>query len=611
MNQEQKFKKLPYGISDFGTLRGQNRYYIDKTRFIHDIEDKGNFLFFIRPRRFGKSLFLSVLEYYYDMAQVSAFDSIFSDTYIHQNPTPEKNNYMVLKLDFSAVKSETHIVETAFTHHIADMLLNVFLVKYEPLLGKDVNDLKKRLESCNDASIIMGTFLNYMRVKQQKLYIIIDEYDNFANTIVAANGQVEYQRITHGQGFFRSFFNVLKSGTSGSNAPITRLFMTGVSPITLDDVTSGFNITTNISLYPDLNAMLGFTRSEVESLIHYYRQTGKIHHTTEELIQLMSYWYNHYRFSIEAEQEVFNSVQVLYFLRQYLEFQKIPQSLIDDNVLIDYNKLRHLIILDQEGKTTANGNFSMLKEIIESGLIHSPIKNRFPLAQLSDSENFASLLYYFGLLTIAGSDEENNAILTIPNETIKRLYYDYIKETYEETGIFSLNLKQYSALMHGMAFKGEWQPLLHYLAQCMADAINLRDLMTGERVIQAFLNVYLGLSNLYILHSERETNKGFAYLTLEPFLMQYPGLKYAYLLELKYLKVPSTQPETSPELIHKIETLRLEAENQLHQYALDEKLKKTIGKTQLIKLVLIFGGFRLLYCGEAQENNKKYNKYCE
>ncbi|HLP45877.1 MAG TPA: AAA family ATPase, partial [Candidatus Kapabacteria bacterium] len=599
MKNQQHLKQIPYGISNFEDFQVKNLYYVDKTRYIENIEEKGSYLFFIRPRRFGKSLFLSILESYYDIARKDRFDDIFAGTYIQQNPTKEKNKYLVLKLNFSMVEPTTEKIEESFHSHIRNAA-NFFVNKYGKALDIDIETAKKDFASANSAATLMDTFINYFKEKEQRLYVIIDEYDNFANTILSTMGEIEYRKITHDDGFLRSFFNVIKGGTTGSGAPISRLIMTGVSPITLDDVTSGFNIATNISLHPDLNEMLGFNRNEVETLIEYYRQTGKIRHSTPELLELMSYWYNHYRFSMDAQREVFNSVLVLYFLSEYLINSRIPQTLIDHNVRIDYQKLRFLIIIDQKGAAKTNGNFSRLKDIIENNSVHSTIEAGFPIAEITNPENFVSLLYYFGLLTIVGSDEENKAVLSIPNETINRLYFDYIKETYAETGVFNLDIVKYSKWMKEMAFDGKWQPLVEYLSERMGASMGLRDLITGEKSIQAFLNVYLGLSNLYLIHSEKEVNKGFADIVMEPFLLQYPAIKYAYLIEIKYLNIASgkTKKKQPRGLEDKIKTLREEAESQLKRYCLDEKFQKTIGQTTLIKLVLVFCGHRLVYKGE-------------
>jgi hypothetical protein len=600
MKNELNLKKIPYGISDFDKFQEKNLYYVDKTNYIRKIEEKGDFLFFIRPRRFGKSLFLSILESYYDINEKERFDVLFNGTYIQQNPTPEKNSYLVLKLDFSAVDSGISKIEESFLSHIRNAA-NFFLDKYGKLLDVDIEAAKHEFSSANSAATLMGAFLNYSKGKDQKIFVIIDEYDNFANTILTSAGEEEFKKITHGEGFLRSFFNVLKSGTSGSGAPISRLFMTGVSPITLDDVTSGFNIATNISLDSDINEMVGFTRSEVETLIEYYRQTGKIRHSTPELLELMSDWYNHYRFSRYAGIEVFNSVLVLYFLNEYLKNSQIPETLLDRNVCIDYSKLRHLIIIDQKGSPKTNGNFSKLKEIIETRSVQTTIQTGFSIDKLTESENFFSLLFYFGLLTITGVTPTYQTILSIPNETIKRLFFDYIKETYAETQLFSINLDKYAKLMEGMAVEGKWEPLVEFISERMTASMGLRDLITGEKSIQAFLNVYLGLSNLYIMHSEKEVNKGFADLVMEPFLLQYPAIKYAYIVEIKYLKAAQSKSEiiSQPDLQDQIKKMCKEAESQLKQYCLDEKFQKTIGQTTLIKLVLVFCGHQLVYKGGA------------
>jgi hypothetical protein len=589
MKKEQDLKRLPYGVSDFDDFRKRNLYYVDKTRYIRDIEEKGKYLLFIRPRRFGKSLFLGILEAYYDIALKDRFDYFFSGTDIHRDPTEERNSYLVFKLNFSPVDPNVSLVEGSFLNYIQESASD-FVMKYGQLLNIDIDKAETEFRSRKSASDVMVTLLKYCKRKEHKLYVIIDEYDNFANTILSEAGEKEYTKITHGTGFFRSFFNVLKWGTTDIGSPISRLFMTGVSPITLDDVTSGFNIATNISLDDDINEILGFNITEVEAMIEYYRQTGKIRHSTSELMNIMGQWYDHYRFSSDSEREVFNTTLVLYFLHEYLKKSRIPAQLIDSNARIDYMKLRYLILSDKKGTPQTNGNFSQLRQIMEKDTIHSTIVDRFPIVNLVRPENFFSLLYYFGLLTITGTDEENKAILKIPNEAIKRLHYDYIKETYEETGILTMDLSKYEGLMKEMAFSGKWGPLIAYLVEQMETAVAIRDLITGEKGIQAYLNVYLGLSVLYLVYSEKEMRQGYADLVLEPFLAQYPQLKYSYLIEIKYIKPQSKKEELTPAKIKKIKE---EAEAQLNRYCRDEKFKKAIGHTSLKKLVLIFCGSHL------------------
>ncbi len=258
-------------------------------------------------------------------------------------------------------------------------------------------------------------------------------------------------------------------------------------------------------------------------------------------------------------------------------------------------KLRYLIISDKKGTLQTNGNFSQLRQIMEKDCLHAAIIDRFPIAKMASPANFISLLYYFGLLTITGSDEEHKAILKIPNEAVKRLFYDYIKETYEDTGILTIDLSRYEAAMKEMAFNGKWKPLIAYLVDRMEKSMGLRDLITGEKAIQAFLNVYLGLSALFLVYSEKELKKGYADLVLEPFLAQYPGLKYSYLIEIKYIKPRGKKKELTPV---QIETIKEQAGKQLDKYSLDEKFRKSIGRTRLKKLVLIFSGYRMVHHGE-------------
>jgi hypothetical protein len=279
------------------------------------------------------------------------------------------------------------------------------------------------------ASDIMLRVTNLCKDSNQKIYIIIDEYDNFANTILSTSGSQAYKNLTHGEGFFRAFFNFLKEGTTGSGAPISRLFITGVSPVTIDDGISGFNIDKNISFAPDFNEMLGFTREDVVEMIEYYRENGRIQHPTEYMLDIMNDWYNNYLFSKGADNRLFNPDMILYFLDECMRNQDMPDDLINQNVRIDYGRLRHLIFMDSDMGKVTNGNFSRFKQIIEKGQIESEIAEGFPVKKLIDTKNFLSLLFYLGLLTVKGMKDEE-LILQIPNETARRMYFDYIKEAY-------------------------------------------------------------------------------------------------------------------------------------------------------------------------------------
>jgi hypothetical protein len=421
---ERLIKRIPYGIADYEKIVTGNYYYVDKTMYLREIEEAGSYLFFIRPRRFGKSLFLSMMEGYYDVYYKDRFDELFAHTAVHPDPTPEQGAYLVLKFDCSGIAPNIDEIEKSFINNIRSAARS-FLRKYDSYLIDDKKIIEKDMEKRSAASDILLNVVNLCRDSHQKLYVMIDEYDNFANTILSTAGKHEYERLTHGEGFFRAFFNVLKAGTSGMEAPISRLFLTGVSPITLDDVTSGFNIGENISIDAPFNRMLGFTEDDLEAMLEYYQQAGQIKDDPNFLKGIMKEWYNHYLFSPDTGISLYNADMVLYFLKEYFKTDSVPKDLIDRNVRMDYEKLRYLVTTDRGGRKKINGNFGKLNEIVERGEIISHIVRGFPAEKLTNPENFLSLLFYFGLLTVKGI-EDDEVILKIPNETAKIFYYEYI-----------------------------------------------------------------------------------------------------------------------------------------------------------------------------------------
>ncbi len=595
-NRNGDMKKNPYGLADYERIIRDGYYYVDKTSYFATIKAAGNYLFFIRPRRFGKSLFLSTMETYYDIAKAESFDSFYKGTNIFQNPTQDKNSYLILKFNFSEVESSPDRMETSFVNNIRAKARS-FLFKYSRYFpSKGLELLQAKIEDMDSAADILLNVVELCGNAGQQVYIIIDEYDNFANTLLSQSGSEDYHGLTHGDSFFRTFFKVLKGGATGSGAPISRLFITGVSPVTLDDVTSGFNIGKNVSTDPAFNELLGFTTQDVEEMIDYYRGFGKIKHETAELMDIMTQWYDQYRFSAKTRETLFNPDMVLYFLDEYFKSFEVPDDLIDRNVRTDYQKLRHLIIIDRNNRAEANGNFARLREILEEGEIAKKLKKGFPLEEVKEPENFVSLLFYLGLLTIAG-EREGLTLFKIPNQTVKHLYYDYIIRVSRETGLLDVNAGKLESLLHEMAYRGRWRELFNYLAGRMEQSVSIRDFFREEKVIQGFLLAYLGISDFFILHSEKEMNRGYADIVMEPFLARYEGIKYAYLLEIKF--IPGGKQKKPGTVDKEVQRLRKEAEEQLNGYALDEKFLKSIGKCTLVKLVLIFHGRELIHIGEA------------
>jgi hypothetical protein len=418
-------KKIPYGISDYEAIQNENYYYVDKTMYLQQIENVGAYLFFIRPRRFGKSLFLSVMESYYDILNADQFESLFRGTHVFDNPTEGKNSYLILKFNFSEVEPDIKQVEDSFLNHIKEKA-ELFISKYKKLLKIENDVIIKNIANQKSPLDVLQKIIHLTWQSDYKIFVLIDEYDDFINTILLTLGNLENKKLSRDLLFFRTFFNFIKAGATGSGAPIARLFVTGVSPVTMDDVTGGFNIGHDISSDHRFNEMLGFTKKDVVELIRYYRNAGLFKHDTDYLMDIMSKWYNNYQFAEHNQEKLFNTDMILYFLKQYFKTYSIPRDLIDRNIRIYYAKLRRLNVFYGGDYKQPNKNFSILKEIVEQREIFSNIVKDFPIEEISNVENFISLLFYFGLLTIKGT-ERDQLKLSIPNETIKRLYYDYIE----------------------------------------------------------------------------------------------------------------------------------------------------------------------------------------
>ncbi|TGN99660.1 hypothetical protein PN36_35250, partial [Candidatus Thiomargarita nelsonii] len=365
---------------------------------------------------------------------------------------------------------------------------------------------------------------------------------------------------------------------------ISRMFITGVSPVTMDDVTSGFNIGENISLYPAFNEILGLNKQNVIEMLTYYHEQGVTLPDLNSLSALMNVWYGNYRFSKNAKTDLFNTDMVLYFLKNLIRLGTIPDEMIDPNVKVDYEKLRHLIVLDRR----LNGNFSHLKTIIETGGITSKIAQSFPLEDLIKPKNFISLLYYFGLLT-----QEKDEKLIVPNRTVLNLMYEYFRNAYEDVDVFTIDLWHFANLIRNMAYQGDWQPVFQFLADEVDKQTAIRDFLSGEKVIQTFLLAYLNVADYYISRTEVEMGKGFVDLYLEPFFPKYEEIKYAYLIELKYI----TQSKFTSKVLQ--EQVK-EAKNQLRQYAADPRVVKGNRGVNLISIMLIFRGWELVHCEEVK-----------
>ena len=577
--------RVPYGVADFVKLRERGHYFVDKTHYLPLLEQAGEFLFLIRPRRFGKSLLQSVMECYYDAYWVERFDTLFADTWIADNPTAEKGQYLTLRFDFSAVRSRPDLVEQSFEDHTRILLID-FLDRHADRIPE--SSAQAVLSEPTNARRI-ERLIGELRKLGLSLYLFIDEYDNFTNNILVNAGREAYRELTHSSGFFRDFFALLKEAVGRTGSGLARLFIVGVSPITLDDVTSGFNIGTNISLEARFNSLLGFTYPEMERLFAEFGQDLSAHRA------IVDEWYNHYHFHEERLEPIVNSDMALYYLQSLVFSGKPPRDLIDYNVRIDYGKLRHLVQIDRHrtereqlsGRARLNGNFSRLRAIIETGEEVAQIQPSFPGEALMAQDSFVSLLYYFGLLSFAG-EREGRPLLAIPNRTVRQLMYGYLRAAYDEVGVFRPSSYETADRLNKMAYRGEWEGFFDYMAEQIAEQASVRDFLQGEKMIQGFLLAWLNLTPYFRVFSEAEQNGGFVDLYLAPFYFQFPDMRHAYLIELKYLSRAQDSPARRAELIE-------EARAQLRRYADDTRIVSTRGEAKLHALVLLYCGWELVH----------------
>ena len=575
-------KLLPYGMMNFADIRLDNYYYVDKTSFIPVIEQSDRFFFFIRPRRFGKSLTLNMLQHYYDVHTRDKFDALFGDLYIGKHPTRDRNSYLVLYLNFSGISGELHNYRQGLDAH-CNTSFDYFCDIYAEYLPKGIKEV---LNEKAGAVEQLDYLYHQCELAGQQIYLFIDEYDHFTNAILSdAESIHRYTEETHKEGYLRAFFNRVKAGTYSS---IKRCFITGVSPVTMDDLTSGFNIGTNYSLTPKFNAMMGFTEDEVREMLTYYSTKAPFHHTVDELIELMKPWYDNYCFAQECYDQptLYNSNMVLYFVKNYIDNNgKAPRNMIESNIRIDYEKLRMLIRKDKEFAHDA----SIIQTLVSQGYITGEVKDGFPAANIVDSDNFVSLLYYFGMLTVSGTYKGKTKLI-IPNQVVREQLYTYLLNTYNEADL-SFSNHEKDELSSALAYDGAWQSYFDYIADCLKRYASQRDKQKGESFVHGFTLAMTAQNRFYRPISEADTQSGYVDIFLSPMLEIYPDMSHSYIIELKYARYKD--PES------RVEELRAEAIAQTNRYADTDRVKNAIGTTQLHKIVVVYKGMEMRVCEEV------------
>ena len=577
-------KRIPYGMQNFEDVIKEDCYYVDKTPFIEEIEDSNKYFFFIRPRRFGKSLTLSMLENYYDINKKDKFESIFGNLYIGQHPTPEHNTYLVIHLNFSCVSTGLDNYQKGLDAH-CNIMFEWFCNRYAHLLPPNA---KEEMNKQEGAAEQLTYLCQACRMVNQKIYLFIDEYDNFTNSILANEEYLErYRKQTHGEGYLRKFFNAIKGAADTS---LGRVFITGVSPVTMDDLTSGFNIGTNYSLNPNFNEMTGFTEEEVREMLEYYAGVLPFNHTVDELIKVMKPWYDNYCFALKryGKTTMYNSVMVLNFLDKYISNEyDIPDSMVETNIRVDYDKIRMLIRHDKNFEHDA----SIIQQLVTQGFVTGKLIENFPAERINDPDNFLSLLFYFGMVTIDGTYKGATKFI-IPNEVVRDQMFTYLLDTYKENDLVYDTYGK-GKLESKLAFDGAYKPYFEFIADCLKRYSSQRDKQKGEAYVHGFTLAMTSQNQFYRPISELDNEGGYADIFLAPLCDIYKDMTDSYIIELKYCKTNTSDEQ--------VKQLFKEASAQICRYADSDEVKENVKTTKLHKLVVIFKGAEMVVCEEAEE----------
>ena len=556
-----KLAGIPYGIASFDEFRAENLAYADKTQAIEVLESRGKFPLLVRPRRFGKTLLVSMLQAYYDKAAQDKFEVNFSDTYIEQHPTPLKGKFYVLRLEFAGIDSDD--IVKRFTDKVLTGMSD-FFYRY-PMEGSK--------EFLNATYISPSELLQAFRRLVQpnigkSLYLIIDEYDQFANDILSSDPK-KFKQITSREGFLRNFYTNIKDATSNF---IARTFITGVTTISLDSLSSGFNIAKNYSTEPELAATYGFTESELRDLIAETVDLKAYGQTLDQVFVRMKDYYNGYRFSPRSDVTVFNAAMCWYYLDHIRHNKDEPDNMLDPSVASDLDKINGIL---------SCGDEAVRRRIVEDALAGRPIA--FPILadslNLNQRNNFnepelLSTLFYLGYLTYAPGQAKQ---LVCPNKAIREQFFGYYFKKLNH--LKDVTFTGGEIKVEAMALnQGHMEPFVRAAAARLTRNVGLHALThLNETALQFYLLAAAGATSDFRVTAEEEARgKGYADLVFRP--TEASGLDFMYLLELKYLP-KGKEPKAAD-----LEKLMSEAEEQLNRYAAasDFVTTKTVKKVAVV-----------------------------
>ena len=561
--------KLPYGTSNFEKVANEDFYFVDRTPYIAQLEQLAEpYLFFLRPRRFGKSLFISMLQCYYGLEYAAHFADLFGRFAIGQQSTPKANRYLVLKLDFSHINTQTS--ENTYQGFLRNIKFGVkdFLTAYHfCFMAED----EAYILAADDPTDLLSRLLGQLKRRQRenqtdyKIYLLIDEYDHFANELVAFRID-EFKNSVSRNGYVRKFYENIKTATG--DGLIDRIFITGVSPITLDSLTSGFNIGTNLSLDIQFHNMMGFAEPEVAEIL---TGVGVDQDALATVLSDIRQWYNGYLFNGNAATRLYNPDMVLYFAVRYGRHHAYPAELLDTNIASDYGKLRDLFRV--EGQEVQN--LAVLNELITEGEIAAQLTRQFSFEKDFTRDDLISLLFYLGIVTIK-APQLSRFIFEPPNFVITQLYFTYFQQiVLQQAALRTDDLQIYDRVLQ-LAQANRIGPLIEAVEAILLQLSNRDAVGFDEKYVKAIFASLLYSTQIYTVHSEYETNRRYVDLLLTRRPPIDPNYQFAF--ELKYLKLADAG---------ELETVKADGLAQMQGYLTHEKLR---GLTDLRAWLIIFVG---------------------
>ena len=544
-------RKLPTGISNYEELVRDNCIYVDKTMYIEKLENiSDKRVMFLRPRKFGKTLFTSTIENYYDIAKKDKFEELFSKTYIGKNPTKNKNSYHILRFNFSGIDT-TNVEATikGFKKEIASSI-EVFVNKYDMDFYINNND-----EAENILDSLFKAF--YIQKANEKIYVIIDEYDHFANELLGFNTD-EFKNIVSKNGKVRKWYEILKKGTE---MVVERIFITGVAPITLDSTTSGFNIARDLTKDINFNDMLGFCKEDVKYLMN---ELGIDEEKQKELMPIIKENYDGYVFSnmIKENMEkykMYNSNMTLYFLNSFIEQNEIPEQLIDTNIISNYRKIEGFLNLCRQKE-----KYDILEKIVAGEPIESELTEKFNSEVIFDEKELISLLYYLGYLTIK-KNEFGISEFGAPNDVIRKIYVEYFLAYLKDIANIDeqpTNLE----MTREVLLEGKIEKIIQTLEKYLINLSNRDFVRFDEKYVKVIFYSICKMLGTMVVKSELEVGGGFADILLIP--REKINERYGILIEFKYIKQEEYEKDNS--LLNKKQE---EAKAQLEKYKNTDEIK--------------------------------------